>query len=193
MKLLSLLLIGIIFVAGCTQTQNTQIANPASQNCKALGGTLEILENENGQYGVCTLPDGRVCEEWALYRNECEEPLKCTKEYMPVCGADGNTYSNPCMAGKVEIAYNGTCDTSITDFKSCEDAGYPIMESYPRQCSANGNTYIEIIEHVCTNEEKQAEICTMEYVPVCGSDNVTYGNGCSACSSKVDSWSFGEC
>lgn len=47
--------------------------------------------------------------------------------------------------------------------------------------------------HICTAEEKQAEMCTMEYMPVCGSDNKTYGNGCGACSADVESWVRGEC
>jgi putative hemolysin len=44
------------------------IANPASENCIALGGTLEIVDEPGGQVGWCTLPDGRRVEEWALWR-----------------------------------------------------------------------------------------------------------------------------
>lgn len=34
---------------------------------------------------------------------------------------------------------------SITDFESCVAAGNPVMESYPRQCRANGQTFVEDI------------------------------------------------
>lgn len=48
------------------------LANPATENCAALGGTWEKVEAEDGsEYGLCTLPDGTLCEEWALYRGEC--------------------------------------------------------------------------------------------------------------------------
>ncbi len=49
-----------------------KIANPASTNCLAKGGSLEIKTKEDGsQYGLCYFDDARACEEWALLRGEC--------------------------------------------------------------------------------------------------------------------------
>lgn len=45
--------------------------NPAAVNCRKLGGTSEITVNKRGQeWGWCKLPDGKVCEEWALLQDK---------------------------------------------------------------------------------------------------------------------------
>jgi len=38
-----------------------------------------------------------------------------------------------------------TSGESINSFEECVAAGNPVMESYPRQCSANGRNFIEIV------------------------------------------------
>jgi hypothetical protein len=46
----------------------------------------------------------------------------------------------------------------------------------------------------CTPEQKNADICTMEYAPVCWSDSRTYWNSCVACQSEtVESYTQWEC
>jgi len=61
----------------------TQIANPASENCIAKGGKLDIVDGPDGQYGMCTLPDGTQCEEWALMRGECQACAPCPQLAPP--------------------------------------------------------------------------------------------------------------
>lgn len=42
--------------------------NPASAYCVQQGGRVEIRTTAAGEAGWCHLPDGRVVEEWTLYR-----------------------------------------------------------------------------------------------------------------------------
>jgi putative hemolysin len=49
----------------------SMIANPASENCVGQGGTLEIRQTAEGEYGVCIFSENKHCEEWALLMNEC--------------------------------------------------------------------------------------------------------------------------
>jgi putative hemolysin len=49
-----------------------QLANPASENCVAVGGTRSIENRvDGGQFGLCLFEDNRQCEEWALLRGDC--------------------------------------------------------------------------------------------------------------------------
>lgn len=45
----------------------------------------------------------------------------------------------------VQKIQDTSTQTSISDFDSCVAAGNPVMESYPRQCSANGKIFSEVI------------------------------------------------
>lgn len=53
----------------------TGMANPASVACIEGGGTLTMYDTPAGQIGMCTTSDGRVCEEWSLFRDHRCDPL----------------------------------------------------------------------------------------------------------------------
>lgn len=46
--------------------------NPASVYCEENGGSLELVDDSQGQYGICFFDDGSFCEEWEFYRGECK-------------------------------------------------------------------------------------------------------------------------
>lgn len=48
----------------------TQLANPASEYCVSQGGTVELVDEDDGQVGYCNLPDGRRIEEWEFYNSD---------------------------------------------------------------------------------------------------------------------------
>ena len=56
--------------------ETVSIANPASVFCEQNSGTSEIVSNTDGsQSGLCHLPDGNTCDEWAYFRWECPAPV----------------------------------------------------------------------------------------------------------------------
>lgn len=64
------------FAAGAAAQKPVGMANPASAHCGEIGGRLVIRKDRAGnEYGFCRLPKGRLCEEWALFRdNKCIGP-----------------------------------------------------------------------------------------------------------------------
>lgn len=58
-----------------SNTNNSQLigmANPASVFCEKQGYKLEIRKDAQGnEYGMCIFGDGKECDEWKFYRNEC--------------------------------------------------------------------------------------------------------------------------
>jgi len=98
---------------------------------------------------------------------------------------------------------------AITNFEECAAAGNPIMESYPRQCRANGQTFVEqIVPQVtpCSEESRSADVCIQIYDPVCATVEIqcikapcnavkqTFSNSCEACRNPlVKSYTPGEC
>ena len=128
------------YATGTEDPASVELANPASVNCENKWWKLEIVTSADGsQLGMCTLPDGTVCEERAYMRGECwttndwvsspsnpgsEQPTACTMEYAPVCASVAiqcikapcnpieQTFSNKCVMNQNKLAtflHNGEC------------------------------------------------------------------------------------
>ena len=95
----------------------------------------------------------------------------------------------------------------ITNFEECVAAGSPVMESYPRQCRANRQTFVEEQKPTpCRDEERNVDVCIEIYEPVCAKVNIqcittpcdpireTISNACHACRNPlVESYTAGPC
>lgn len=44
------------------------LANPAATYCVEIGGAYEIRDGDDGQTGICKLPDGVEIDAWVLFR-----------------------------------------------------------------------------------------------------------------------------
>ncbi len=123
-------LAGLCLTIGFTRTSAQvqsaqQIANPASQNCVARGGTLRIESRpDGGQYGVCIFDDNRQCEEWAMFRGECPVGGLRVTGYITTaarfCAITGGRYTVVAKSGTLDE--QGAC--ALPGGKACAAGAY---------------------------------------------------------------------
>ena len=170
-------------VCGCDgQTYgNACIAASAGVNVVSQGACT--VEGECNTNADCDEADYCFSEEGCDTPGTCQEkPVFCTFEFNPVCGCDGNTYSNPCVAASegVNVVSQGACvvEEQCNTNADCDEADYCFSEN---GCDAPG---------VCQN---RPQLCTREFRPVCGCDGRTYGNACEAAAAGVNVRQEGAC
>ncbi len=161
-----------------------------------------------------------VCQAFEVTTN-CIEPSQidsstiCGAVFDPVCGCDGVTYSNPCVAqyyGGVTSWLPGACAGQSCFDSTVINLNVLCPAVYEPVCGCNGVTYSNecvaynyngitawtpgICPTDCINPAwvDSSAACIEIYAPVCGCDNVTYDNDCYAIRyGGVTSWTQGPC
>ncbi|MCD6498827.1 MAG: hypothetical protein J7M25_11090 [Deltaproteobacteria bacterium] len=138
--------------------------------------------------GACA--EGQVCNIGSCRMGDTgfclDRPEFCPMDYSPVCGCDGNTYSNDChrLQAGVPLDHDGACEQ---EEKVCG----PIANGACAEgqvCNIGscrmGDTGF------CLD---RPEFCPMDYSPVCGCNGNTYSNDCHRLQAGVPLDHDGEC
>jgi hypothetical protein len=109
-------------------------------------------------------------------------PSTCTKDYSPVCGCDGRTYVNICVAHShgVSPRQSGQCSaTPGAAVGSCGEGGAVAACSQGFFCDYSEAQYCGEVSGPGECARKPT-VCTKEWAPVCGCDGRNYSNDCVA-------------
>eukprot|EP00795_Rhopilema_esculentum_P013365 gene13365-4219_t len=155
------------FIVACTAGALARLdcSFPCTADYRPVcGSDLKTYPNECAmRWAACKQGQAII----AVYRQACKEQpnecsFGCTREYLPVCGSDGNKYSNECTL-RMNACTSRTAISVVSRFA---------------------------FEHTdCESESACNLACTFNYSPVCGSDGQTHSNECvmamNACRAKT--------
>jgi len=168
----------------CTKNKGN-CPNGSKPGCECSPGTCSNSDSTRSER--CMVGDGtckgatycQVAEGTCGGEGRCEDmPAQCDRTLKQVCGCNGETYDNECLAHAhgVSVDYEGGCGSQPAEGADCTLDGPDGQCGSEMFCAADAgqcNLRMAGIPGTC---RPYRDACTMSYAPVCGCDLETYDN-----------------
>jgi hypothetical protein len=182
---------GVVYDNACFAQQAGASVDTRSDKANACSLTAATCGGKTGKICAanqfCDYPDGSLCGA-ADQTGVCKaRPGLCPLLKAPVCGCDGKTYGNACLAQQagVDVSTNGACGTIKQlcgpGLKSCGQGSFCKFDSVEDACGYQTLGTCEATPAFCTK-------CALGAPAVCGCDGKTY---CSECVAEAAGTSVG--
>ncbi|HYP77615.1 MAG TPA: Kazal-type serine protease inhibitor domain-containing protein [Polyangiaceae bacterium] len=172
-----------------TSVLHTGTCEPPSSGVSC--GGLQPATCAKSEY--CSYPPEAKCGA-ADQTGTCTRiPDACDAVYAPVCGCDNATYSSACSAALkgISVLHSGACE-STTPGATCGGLkGVACAKN--EYCNYPPDAKCGAADQTGTCATIPSDCGAYAYDPVCGCDNVTYPNTCTAAAKRISLLHSGAC
>ena len=178
---------------GCAKKDTPPLPPGPPTDGPACGGPNAV---QCPQGSFCDHSARGTCGEGAAIGQCIPRPTVCTREYNPVCGCDGRTFANLCVAHShgVSARKSGSCDqAAAAPVSTAQACGVTGMAECPAASFCKRPESMACAKDRAGECVPRPRTCTKEYKPVCGCDGRSYSNPCVADSHGISVRHQGLC